>query len=126
MASRHTERDERAPNTSTKGPSRRWPLYALAIVALAALSLCAEAFLRTETFSPGKEITSRSIRAIAASTEDGLYPPPDTNRFEEPPETILVYLSVEGLPSRKEMEARIQKYRLGLSILPLFRAGGRA
>jgi hypothetical protein len=43
------------------------------------------------------------------STEDSLYPPPDTNRFEGRPETIFVYLSVEDLSSGEEMEARVER-----------------
>jgi len=43
------------------------------------------------------------------STEDSLYPPPDTNRFEGQPETIFVYLSVEDLSNGEEMEARVER-----------------
>jgi hypothetical protein len=42
------------PNTTTKGRDRRWPLYVLVAVVLAALALGVEAFLRTETFSIGR------------------------------------------------------------------------
>jgi hypothetical protein len=55
------------------------------------------------------------------STEDGLYPPPDTSRFQERPEIFFVYLSVEGLPAGEDMEARRER-RLGLGAL-LFRSG---
>jgi hypothetical protein len=41
------------PNTTTKGTDRRWPLYVLVAVVLAALALGVEASLRTETFSVG-------------------------------------------------------------------------
>ena len=111
------------PNTSTKGARRRWPLYALAVVALAALALGVEAFLRAENFSPGKEIVSPGIRDIAASTEDGLYPPPDTNRFEERPEIVFVYLSVEGLPSEEDMEAHVERVGSGSVFSLLFGRG---
>ena len=39
------------PNTTTKGTDRRWPLYVLVAVFLAALTLGVEAFLRAENFS---------------------------------------------------------------------------
>ena len=42
------------PNPTTKGTDRRWPLYALVAVVLAALALGIEAFFRTETFSMGR------------------------------------------------------------------------
>ncbi len=96
------------PNT-TKGVDRRWPLYVLVAVALFALALGVEAFLRTETFSPGEEIVSPGIRDITMTAQNSLYPPPDVGRFEERPETIFVYLSVEGLPSGEDVEARVEK-----------------
>ncbi len=111
------------PNTTTKGAGRRWPLYALVALALVALALGVEAFLRAEKFSPGKEIVSPGIRDIAVSTEDDLYPPPDTNRFEGPPETVFVYLSVEGMPSGENMEARVERVGSG-SVFSLLLGGG--
>ena len=97
------------PNTASKGVGRRWPLYVLLAVVLVALALGVEAFLRAENFSPKKEIVSPSIRDIAVSQENSLYPPPDTDRFKERPETIFVYLSVEGLPSGEDMEAHVER-----------------
>lgn len=47
------------PNTTTKGRDRRWPLYVLVAVVLAALALGVEAFLRTETFSMGGDLLPR-------------------------------------------------------------------
>ena len=88
---------------------QRWPLHVLAAVALIALGLIIEAFLRAETFSPGEEIFALGIRDVVVSGEDSLYPPPDTGHFQESPETIFVYLSVEGLPSGEDMEARIER-----------------
>ena len=111
------------PNTTTKGAGRRWPLYALVTLALVALALGVEAFLRAEKFSPGKEIVSPGIRDIAVSTEDDLYPPPDTNRFEERPEIVFVYLSVEGLPSEEDMEAHVERVGSGSVFSLLFGRG---
>lgn len=108
------------PNTTTKGAKRRWPLYVLALVALIALALGVEAFLRAESFSPGKEIFSPGIRDIAASIENDLYPPPDTSRFEARPKTIFVYLSVEDLPSGEDMEARVERMGSGSVFSLLF------
>ena len=42
------------PKTTTRGTDRRWPLYVLVAVVLAALALGIEAFFRTETFSMGR------------------------------------------------------------------------
>ena len=112
------------PNTSTKGASRRWPLYALATAALVALALGVETFLRAENFLPGKEIVSPGIRDITVSTEDNLYPPPDTSYFEEQPETVFVYLSVEDLPSGEDMEARVERAGSGSAFSLLFGSGG--
>jgi len=64
------------PNTTTKGTDRRWPLYVLVAVVLAALALGVEAFLRTETFSVEEEISSPAVRDVTVSAEDSLYPPP--------------------------------------------------
>ena len=97
------------PNTTTKGAGRRWPLYVLVAVALTALALGIEAFLRTENFLPGEEISSPGIRDVVVSGEDSLYPPPDTSRFDEPTETIYVYLSVEDLPGAEDLEARVER-----------------
>lgn len=101
------------PNTATKRVGRRWPLYALVAAALAALALGVETFLRAENFSPGEEIVSPSIRDVAVSAENSPYPPPDVARFETRPEAVFVYLSVEGLPSGEDMEARVQRVESG-------------
>jgi hypothetical protein len=111
------------PNTSTKGAGRRWPLYALAIAALVALSLGVETFLRAENFLPGKEIVSPGIRDITVSTKDNLYPPPDTSYFEDQPEAVFVYLSVEDLPSGEAMEARVERAGSGSAFSLLFGPG---
>lgn len=55
------------------------------------------------------------------STEDGLYPPPDTSRFQERPETIFVYLRVEGCP-RGRTWRRVESVGLG-SVLSFFGQG---
>lgn len=108
------------PNTTTKGAGRRWPLYTLVAAALIALALGVETFLREENFAPRKEILSASIRDVIVSQEDSLYPPPDTNRFQGPPEAVFVYLSVEGLPSGEDMEARVQRAESGSVLRMLF------
>ena len=106
------------PNTATKGARpkeviRRWPLYVLVAAVLAALALGVESFLRAESFSPGEVIVSPSIRDVSVSAENSLYPPPDTGRFEGPPGTVFVYLSVEDLPSGEDMEARVKRVDSG-------------
>ena len=73
------------PNTTTKGADRRWPLYVLVAAVLVALVLGFGTFLRAENFSPGKEALSPGIPDIVVSAENGLYPPPGTNRFQSAP-----------------------------------------
>ncbi|HEX2108804.1 MAG TPA: hypothetical protein VHF70_05955 [Rubrobacteraceae bacterium] len=68
------------PNTTTKGRDRRWPLYVLVAVVLAALALGVEAFLRTETFSGGGDLLP-PVRDVTVSAEDSLYPPPRQGPF---------------------------------------------
>lgn len=111
------------PNTTTKGPGRHWPLYLLVAAALVALSLGVETFLRAENFSPREEIVSPSIQNISVSAQNSLYPPPDTGHFTERPETIFVYLSVDGLPSGEDMEARVQRAGSGSVFSILFGQG---
>lgn len=108
------------PNTTTKGADRRWPLYALVVVALVALALGVEAFVRAENFSPGEEILSPGVQDVVVSAENSLYPPPDTNRFEVPPEAVFVYLSVEDLPGVDGMEARVNRSGSGSAFSLLF------
>ncbi len=108
------------PNTTTRGAERRWPLYALLAAALIALALGMEAFLREENFAPRKQILSTSVRDVIVSQENSLYPPPDMNRFQGPPEAVFVYLSVEGLPSGEDMEARVQRAESGSVFRMLF------
>lgn len=108
------------PNTKTRGTGRRWPLYALVAVALVALGLVVESFLRAEDFTPGEEIISPSIRDVAVSAENSLYPPPDANYFGERPRTVYVYLSVEDLPTGEDMRARVERSGTG-SALSLLR-----
>ncbi len=111
------------PNTTTKGTDRRWPLYVLVAVFLAALALGVEAFLRAETFSVGEEISSPAVRDIVVSAEDSLYPPPDEGRFEGETETVFVYLSVEELPTGEDMEARVERVASGSMFSLLFSPG---
>ena len=111
------------PNTTTKGADRRWPLYALVAVVLVALALGVEAFLRAENFLPGEDISVPGIRDVVVSQENSLYPPPDTARFEEPPVTIFVYLSVEELPDVEGMEARVERAESGSAFSLLFDRG---
>ena len=111
------------PNTTTKGADRRWPLYVLVAVVLVALALGVEAFLRSENFLPGEDIPSPGIRDVAVSPQNSLYPPPDTAHFEEPPDTIFVYLSVEDLPRVESMEARVEREESGSAFSLLFDRG---
>ena len=111
------------PNTTTRGVDRRWPLYVLVAVVLVALALGVEAFLRAENFLPGEEISAPGIRDATVSSENSLYPPPDTARFEVPPETIFVYLSVEELPSVEGIEARVERAESGSAFSLLFDRG---
>jgi hypothetical protein len=69
------------PNITTKGRDRRWPLYVLVAVVLAALALGVEAFLRKETFSVGEKISSPAVRDVTVTAEDSLYPPPRQGPF---------------------------------------------
>lgn len=107
------------PNTKTRGAGRRWPLFVLVAVALLALWILVESFLRSENFTPGEEISSLSIKDVSVSADDSLYPPPDVNYFGERPERIYVYLSVEDLPTGEDMRARVQRSgsRSALSLL---------
>jgi hypothetical protein len=111
------------PNTTTKGADRRWPLYVLVAVALAALALGVEAFLRAENFLPMEEISSPGIRDVIVSPKNSLYPPPDTAHFDEPPDTIYVYLSVEELPEVENMEARVERAGSGTVFSLIFDQG---
>ncbi len=111
------------PNTTTKGTDRRWPLYVLVAVFLAALALGVEAFLRAENFSVGEEIFSPAVRDITVSAEDSLYPPPDEGRFEGGTESVFVYLSVEELPTGEDMEARVEREESGSMFSLLFSPG---
>lgn len=113
-------------NTATRKEAiRRWPLYALVAATLVALVLVVEAFIRAESFTPGREdISSPTVRDVAVSAEDELYPPPDTSRFEERPGTVFVYLSVEGLPTGEDMEARVQRAGSGSAFSLLFGGEG--
>ena len=111
------------PSTTTKGADRRWPLYVLVAVVLVALALAVEAFLRAENFLPGEYISAPGIRDVVVSSENSLYPPPDTAHFEEPPDTILVYLSVEELPGVEGMEARVERAGSGSAFSLLFDRG---
>ena len=97
------------PNTKTRGAGRQWPLYVLVAVALVAMGLVVESFLRAEEFAPGEEIVSPSIRDVSVSAEDRLYPPPDVNYFTQRPETVFVYMSVEDLPTGEDMRAEVRR-----------------
>ena len=111
------------PNTTTKGTDRRWPLYVLVAVVLAALVLGVEAFLRTEAFSAGEEISSPAVRDVTVGAEDSLYPPLDEGRFGGEVETVFVYLSVEELPTGDDIEARLERVASGSIFSLLFSPG---
>lgn len=109
------------PETRSRGAGRRWPLWVLVLVALVALALLVEAFLRAENFSPGEEVRSPGIRNIAVSDKDALYPPTDVGRFTSPPEVVFVYLSVENAPADKDMEVRVRRSASASAFALLFR-----
>lgn len=118
------------PKTTTKGrtsSARRWPLYVLVALALVALALVVEAFLRGEDFAPGEEISSPAVRDVAVSAENSLYPPPDVGTFGWRPKTVYVYLSVEDLPlaERDALRATVERTgsRPALALLPGVRGG---
>lgn len=108
------------PETKSRGAERQWPLWVLVVVVLVAMALLVEAFLRGENFAPGEEILSPSIRDVAVSEEDSLYPPPNVGRFGSPPETVFVYLSVEGAPAEEDMEVSIARSRNASAFALLF------
>lgn len=97
------------PETATKKVDRRWPGYALAAIALAALLLVAVASVRDESFTPGEELHAQGFEGIAVSQEDTRYPPSDVLRFESRPEVVYVYLAVEDLPRDRDLEARVER-----------------
>ena len=113
------------PSTTTKAAGRRWPLFVLVAVALVALALLVEAFLRAEGFSPGEEISSPAIRDVSVSEQDSLYPPPDVGRFRERPQAIFVYLSVEDVPDVEDLEARVERSGSASAFSLLFGRGPR-
>jgi hypothetical protein len=94
----------------------------LVTVVLAALALSVEASLRAD-FSPREEITPPTILDIVVSAEDSLYPPPDTGHFDERPETVFVYLSVEDLPTGEDVDAG-REGGVGLDLLFFGRGTG--
>jgi hypothetical protein len=53
------------------------------------------------------------VRDVTVSAEDSLYPPPDEGRFGGEVETVFVHLSVEGLPTGDDMEARAERVASG-------------
>lgn len=112
------------PNTKTRGAGRRWPIYVLMAVAIVALWLAVESFLRAEDFTPGEEIVSPNIRDVSVSAENRLYPPPDVNHFGERPETVYVYLSVEDLPTGEDLRAQVQRSGSGSAFSLLFGRDG--
>jgi hypothetical protein len=93
----------------TRKVDRRWPGYALAVMALGALSLLAMTLLRGGSFSPGEELRAPAFEDIAVSTEDTAYPASDVMRFDGRPEVVYVYVVVEDLPEGSDLEARIER-----------------
>ena len=98
-------------------------MYVLVAVALVTLTLLVKAFLRAENFSLREEIVSPGIRDLVVSANNSLYPPPDVGRFQERPETIFIYLSVEDLPSGQDMEACLERLESG-SVFSWILGGG--
>ncbi len=92
------------PNTTTKSADRRCPLYTPVTVALLALALSGEAFLRSQNFSGGGDRLP-DVRDVTVNAENSLYPPPDVCRLEGPSEAVFVYLSAEEPSSGEDMEA---------------------
>jgi hypothetical protein len=94
------------PETATRKVDRRWPGYALATMAIAALLLVAGS-LRHESFTPGKELYAQGFEDVAVSSDDTSYPPSDVLRFDGRPDVVYVYLAVEDLPRGRNLEARV-------------------
>jgi hypothetical protein len=97
------------PETATRKVARRWPWYALATMGLAALLLVAVAQLWGGVFVPGEKLYAKGLEDVAVSAEDTSYPPSDVLRFDDRPEVVYVYLAVEDLPRRRDLEARVER-----------------
>lgn len=96
------------PDTTSKR-TRRWPRIALlatvVVVALVALS----SLLPGRSFSPGEEISSPKVERVAASLEDGIYPPKDILLFEGGPEAVYVYIAVRDLDPEAGVRATVER-----------------
>ncbi len=57
-------------------------------------------------FTPGESMTGAGVQDIVVSGEDSLYPPPDVDTFSVSPETLRVYLIVEGMADER-LEASV-------------------
>lgn len=59
-------------------------------------------------FEVGEKTPGVGVEDIVVSGEDTLYPPPDVETFSVAPETLHVYLVVEGLAA-DELEASVER-----------------
>lgn len=95
------------PDTTRTKPGRHPVILVLAVVCLGLLLLAVVISAARSDFSPGEELVSPGAEDIAVSQEDTTYPSSDRLRFEDGPEVVYVYLSVEDLTTDGDFEARV-------------------
>lgn len=81
----------------------------LLLLGVVAISLLATAFLRSQDFSPGEEISSEAVEEVSASLEDTVYPPRDILLFDGGPEAVYVYMAVRDLDPEANFEATVER-----------------
>ena len=59
-------------------------------------------------FEPGELLSGAGVEDIVVSGEDSLYPPPDVDIFSVSPDTLHVYLVVDGLAA-EELNASVER-----------------
>lgn len=116
------------PDTTTdKRGERRRPGPLLAAACSAALLLLAAVTLLSghRDFSPGEELVSAGVEDVAVSpVATTSYPESDAPRLDRGPEVVYVYLRVEDLAARGELEARVERWSRTPALARLFSGGG--
>lgn len=95
-------------------------MYATFILVLAVLALSLWFLWPGRGFEPGEKLTAPGVKDIAVSEKDTLYPPSDVLRFGERPQTVHVYVAVDGLNSGTKLSARVERSGRGSLLSRIF------
>lgn len=99
----------RIPRTGSGKTVRKRPAWLVLALSLAGALLLAWVLFGGRGFQTEENLNAPGIKDVVVSDQDTAYPSSDVLRFGGRPNTVYVYVSVDGLSSGENLEARVER-----------------